>query len=333
MEVEWRLKLGKDVKYLVSAKSPHETYWTKAIALIKSWHFRRVNKIGNVSFTKPPSQVGWLTSLRAIRCTWEYLKTLEVKTLCPRSLQQDSLENIFGGIRSACGSGDNPTPFNFNLIFNLKTQIMNNLVNELCSGSNCEKDDEMLLSNLRNFILCENQPMDLDSASVVINDDTSVAEETINYIVSSVNTEATDILSVVYVSGFIAKGILQKTKCDICRNRLCGSAEGMDNEQRLIYPSEDLTICVGQAVTLIEHFLNKFGNTVNISKCLAVEIKQKIDLSVFSRELHENVAIDCFLKSLCRITIPWWCKRKNKAIKESRKGGGQKRKVAKFRHD
>ncbi|KAL1502781.1 hypothetical protein ABEB36_007878 [Hypothenemus hampei] len=83
----------------------------------------------------------------------------------------------------------------------------------------------MLLSNLRNFVLCENQPMDLGSASVVINDDTSVAEETINYIVSSVNTEATDILSVVYVSGFIATGILQKTKCDICRNRLCGSAE------------------------------------------------------------------------------------------------------------
>jgi hypothetical protein len=76
--------------------------------MVNSWDFQRHTKTGKLKEGKPPSQIGWLTSIKAITSIWAEVKCKGLKHLKPRYLNQDALENLFGQIRGGCGSGDNP---------------------------------------------------------------------------------------------------------------------------------------------------------------------------------------------------------------------------------
>lgn len=64
-------------------------------------------------------------------------------------MNQDPLENLFGGIRGGCGRSDNPTVPQF--IGSIKTQIINGLSTRAIDG-NCEEDDASILTNLHGFL-------------------------------------------------------------------------------------------------------------------------------------------------------------------------------------
>lgn len=117
---------GKELKCNVHENSPHVEYWSKAFQMVKGWKFKRISKSGQLKESKPPSQIGWLTSLNAIRGIWAYVHTEGFTVLRPRSLNQDPLENLFGCIRFGSGCNDNPSAFQF--IGSLKAQILNNLI-------------------------------------------------------------------------------------------------------------------------------------------------------------------------------------------------------------
>lgn len=86
------------------------TYWQTAFQMVKKWQFQRFTKTGNLKEGKPPSQIGWLTSLNAIRQIWTYLHASQgIRVMRPRALNQDALEHLFGAVRGGCGSSDNPT--------------------------------------------------------------------------------------------------------------------------------------------------------------------------------------------------------------------------------
>ncbi|KAJ8980254.1 hypothetical protein NQ317_019469 [Molorchus minor] len=104
---------GKELKCRVTEDSAHHRYWKKAFKMVKEWHFQRMTKSGSFKTRKPPSQVGWLTTLNAIRKIWAYLHSHGVNFFRPRALNQDALKNLFGAIRGGCGSGDNPAAAQF----------------------------------------------------------------------------------------------------------------------------------------------------------------------------------------------------------------------------
>jgi hypothetical protein len=81
---------------------------------------------------------------------WDYVRKKGLTYLRGRSLNQDSLKNLFGVIRGGCGSSDNPTATQF--IASLKTQVLNGLTNQNLSGTNCVDDQHHLLSNLVSFV-------------------------------------------------------------------------------------------------------------------------------------------------------------------------------------
>lgn len=105
---------GKELKCNIVENSPHIEYWPKAIQMVKNWKFKRFSKSGQLLQSKPPSQMGWLISLRAIRGIWGSVHSKGLTKLSPRSLNQDPLENLFGCIRS--GSGCNDILLLFNLL-------------------------------------------------------------------------------------------------------------------------------------------------------------------------------------------------------------------------
>jgi hypothetical protein len=121
---------GKPLKCSIKENGPHETYWNP--------------------------QTGWMTSLRAMPLIWDYVRKKGLTYLRGRSLNQDSLKNLFGVIRGGCGSSDNPTATQF--IASLKTQVLNGLTNQNLSGTNCVDDQHHLLSNLVSFVTTHKEP-------------------------------------------------------------------------------------------------------------------------------------------------------------------------------
>lgn len=80
---------------------------------------------------------------------WDSLESNEdgITYISTRSLNQDGLENYFGGLRSLCGDNKMPTCSGF--IDHFKRQCCVNLLKP-STGANCEEDlTELLFSELR----------------------------------------------------------------------------------------------------------------------------------------------------------------------------------------
>ena len=128
----------------------------------------------------------------------------------PRSLNQDALENLFGAVRGGCGSGDNPTCFQF--IGSLKIQILNGLTTQKLDG-NCEADEHELLTNLQQFLSVGPTSQSTEELGVTplapSSQPTSSATATLPATAADIFNDAaecvaggnTEILSVAYVSG------------------------------------------------------------------------------------------------------------------------------------
>lgn len=333
---------GKELKCNVQENSPHVEYWTKAFQMVKAWKFKRISTSGQVKEGKPPSQIGWLTSLNAIRGIWAYLRTNEFKVLRPRSLNQDPLENLFGCIRFGSGCNDNPTAFQF--VGSLKAQILNNLIHST-TATNCEKDNNVLLSNLKSFLAKEQVEvsMNLEDTDPVHSMPEVSTEETVSKIESDVIRGSTGTFSVAYVAGFILKGIYRRFKCEDCSSVLSSdeldphnifiwNKEWVDDKKNLMYPSTVFTICIAHGITSLENFLIDRSNISDLPCHATKFLKDNIDFKWLKCEHHAKEVEAIILQSLFNIGIGWWVKRENQKFREMRKEKVQSKKIRKFRN-
>lgn len=147
---------------------------------------------------------------------WQEMRH-QLAYLRPRTFNQDAIENLFGNIRSGCGSNDNPTVYGF--VASLKTQIINGLTKQGLEGTNCEDDDASLLTNLRAFVE-QSQDISVTQENVIKTTDTN----------TEVELSCIDNLSVAYVSGYIVKRILRNIACENCSKVLRGDKEEITNQ-------------------------------------------------------------------------------------------------------
>lgn len=156
---------------------------------------------------------------------------------------------MFGGIRSGCGCNENPTVCQF--IGSLKTQIINGLTKH--TVGNCEADDMSLLMNLKSFLGNPDEQVAESmepSASSTTHEPLRAPEA--DQILPQVRKGDFSILSVAYVAGYIVKRDFPNLECEVCRSLLtsdpqmpCNTfivAKEFDDENRLIYPSENLVV-------------------------------------------------------------------------------------------
>jgi hypothetical protein len=154
----------------------------------------------------------WRTSNRA---GFDYLEI--------QCLNQDPLENTFGVIHLHCGSNNNPAVGQF--VDTLKTSIIKGLAYAGLRNANCEGDDTEVLDNLHSFLK--------GSHATSPNPSTSHSVDTLHdglsgsCIAQQVQREAddgTNLFSVAYVSGFIARHFLRAVRCDDCKTCLTSPA-------------------------------------------------------------------------------------------------------------
>ena len=131
--------------------------------------------------------------------------------------------------------------------------------------------------------------------------------------------------SLAYVSGFIAKCLLNNSDCDICKKCLISEVpspldiytcfkEQSSTVQSLTYPTEKLVETVGTAMTVLENVMSMMAQSqLNF---VTDAIKKGVDfdwIRSVGYSLHYQGIEDGIERSVTRILIPWWCKHKNQS--------------------
>ena len=171
-----------------------------------------------------------------------------------------------------CGSYSNPSAGQF--VDALKTVIINGLAYRSLYGTNCEDDGASLLDKLHSFL----KPSSASSTSPSTSHDREttdsvpdivhIGKEVQRGVIAAVRACDIKVFSVGYVSGFIAKRLLNNSNCDICKKCLIsevpspldtytGCKEHSSTVQSLTYPTEKLVETVGTAMTVLHNVISK----------------------------------------------------------------------------
>ena len=202
---------GKKLRCAVSISSEHMRFWGEAEQVLKSIKFLKpgINK----EFT-PPTVGNFIFTITAIRRLWKNVCDLGYEYLCPRALNQDPLENFFGCIRLQRGRNVNPTCQSF--VASFKTLLVNNYMSPHSPGSNCEEDEhDGSISTLREFLESSNahQASQQPPENLEFDDENEGPPEPQQLDQLEIQTQA-------YVTGYVVKRVLKRTKCDNCRAQL-----------------------------------------------------------------------------------------------------------------
>jgi hypothetical protein len=84
-----------------------------------------------------------------------------------------------------------------------------------------------------------------------------------------------------------------------------------EDKQFLTYPSKKLGETVSAAISLLESKLAKVAHMGSDEEKMTVAIKETIDFGRIRSSgcsLHSQIIVDCIVRGITRIAIPWWCK-------------------------
>ena len=221
-----------------------------------------------------------------------------------------------------CGSNNNPSVGQF--VDALKTVIINGLAYRCLYGTNCEDDGASLLDKLHSFL----NPSNATSTSPSTSHDSETTDSVPDIVHIgkeaqrdvSVAVRACDVkmFSVAYVSGFIAKRLLNNSNCDICKKCLIsevpspldvytGFKEHNSTVQSLTYPTEKLVETVGTAVTVLENVMSMVAHLESVELYVTDAIKKGVDFDWIRSSgcsLHYQEIEDGIVRGVTRISIP-----------------------------
>ena len=137
--------------------------------------------------------------------------------------------------------------------------------------------------------------------------------------------------SVAYVSAFIARHMLCNGSCDACKACLiCETPSKTDvyiglkqcscTVHSLTYPTEKLVENIGTAVNILEGMISEVAHLDTVKCCITSAIKESVSFNwimLTGCPLHHQRIEDEIVRSVTRISIPWWCKQKNESLGEA----------------
>ncbi|XP_044741076.1 uncharacterized protein LOC123302277 isoform X1 [Chrysoperla carnea] len=206
------------------------------------------------------------------------LKDLGIKTLVPRFLNQDPLENFFGKVRQRGSRWSNPSCHAFGPFY--KSLLVTNLVSKHSVGGNCEDDGSDLLIPLQTFILqSENQERGEAEITAV-----EIPSEVLSNIFNDLEKNA-----IAYVGGYILKNIKIK-KCEKCKYNVFLQQEE-ENEFLNFVREKEFGGAVATRLNYINSkFLLNMTKAYNIAKfILKNDPNKKHLLKVIRKTVFQNV--------------------------------------------
>ena len=108
----------------------------------------------------------------------------------------------------------------------------------------------------------------------------------------------------------------------------------VQNEQSLTYPSERLLETVSASVTVLDGMMAEVAHTYSVEEKITAAIKNTVDFGWIQSgcSLHHQEIVDGIARCVTRISIPWWCKRKNRSLMEASRQRARRRKMKILSH-
>ena len=142
------------------------------------------------------------------------------------------------------------------------------------------------------------------------------------------------------------RDVLRAVRCDDCKTCLTSPVmlstnafiyfrKYRDDEQSLTYPSERLVETVSACVTVLEGMMAEVANTYSVEEKISAAIKNTVDfgwIQFSGCPLHHQEILDGIAWSFSRLSIPWWCKQRNRSLMEASRQRATRRKMKILSH-
>lgn len=239
-----------------------------------------------------------------------------IKSILPRHLNQDPIENLFGAVRSlGC---ENPSSSSF--ISAYKTLLLNNLISSQSPGANCEDFTENTLVSYQNFFLSNQKPPTPVNLAV----DLPVK---LQRNLDGQTNHLTD-LTHTYIAGFIAKKLNREMfkNCDQCLKKICSNQVTREHElitareykankiMSLKYPATEFRVLIHNIMVYISGVLPSKCHSPEIGKILLKEIMANYDLTMLHCSNHDELFTIKIAKSIIKLLINHWCTNVNRVL-------------------
>jgi hypothetical protein len=139
--------------------------------------------------------------------------------------------------------------------------------------------------------------------------------------------------------------VLCAVRCDNCKacltspvistNAFIYFKEYKDNKHSLTYPSERLVETVSASVTLLDGMMVEVAHTYSVEEKITAAIKNTVDVGWIQSSgcsLHHQEIVDGIARSVTEISIPWWCKRRNRSLMKASRQRATRRKMKILSH-
>lgn len=240
-----RIVDGKKYRTAVNKNSPHHELWDQSLKILSTMRF--IDKNGKTMSV--PTVRNWISTKKLVsskknsihslnfiniynnnyyiftgfQTLYKVLQSVNIRSFLPRHINQDSLENFFGAIRSVGSTNPNCNAF----IMAYKTLVLNNLVSPQSPGANCGEDfTEGSLSSFRNLF---------DKAKHFQTKTSTCAaadfSETTNQL--SLTTEFVQGQTKTFIAGYILKKLNKDLfkNCKYCLSRMCSTVSNVHDHQ------------------------------------------------------------------------------------------------------
>jgi len=111
--------------------------------------------------------------------------------------------------------------------------------------------------------------------------------------------------------------------------------EYRDDEQSLTYPSERLVETVIARVTVLEGMMAEVAHTYSAKGKTTAAIKNTVDFGRIQSSgclLQHQEIVDGIAWSFSRLSIPWWCKNRNRSLMEASRQRATRREMKTLSH-
>jgi len=98
----------------------------------------------------------------------------------------------------------------------------------------------------------------------------------------------------------------------------------------LTYATEKLVVTVGTAVTVLEGVILEAAHLDTVKCCITSAIKDSVSfdwIRLTGCPLHHQRIENEIVRSVTKVSIPWWCKWKNESVGEATRQKAVKRKL------
>lgn len=263
------------------------------------------------------------TGLKSI---FTFLYNKGVKSVLPRNLNQDALENLFGALRNIGCRNINPSCTAFSASY--KTLLLNNLMSTHSPGSNCE--DDLATSCLTSYQhLFENSEHG-DGTSYQVAKNVGSVRNTSNtfdnLVIRPEYVENLTLQTHTYISGYIIKKLnnIFFKNCK-CLNQLCTTQSNRNHDLisnreysntiiSLKYPNTVFCSLVQKIIKIISMHLPLLCHTLNLKSNLFSIVSEQINLNILKCPIHEQLFGQTFLNFIIKFLINNWCNNINKIL-------------------